>query len=70
MLTDKAVRAAPAKHKRHKVTDRSGHHSYVSPKAYKSWRFKTRSGKKEQLIALGSWTRVIASCWGHTCSVR
>ncbi len=55
MLTDKAVRAAAAKSKAYKLTDSNGLHLHVSSKNYKSWRFKYRFDKKEQLLTLGAY---------------
>ncbi|WP_239806812.1 tyrosine-type recombinase/integrase [Croceicoccus hydrothermalis] len=53
MLTDKAVRAACPKDKAYKVSDSGGLFLHVSPKNHKSWRFKYRFDKKEQLLTLG-----------------
>lgn len=55
MLTDKAVRAAGAKEKAYKVTDGKGLYLHISPKGHKSWRFKYRLDKKEQLLTLGAY---------------
>lgn len=55
MLTDQAVRAAGAKEKAYKVTDGKGLYLHISPKGHKSWRFKYRLDKKEQLLTLGAY---------------
>jgi integrase len=58
MLTDKAVRAADVKGKAYKVTDSRGLHLHVSAKGHKSWRYKYRFDKKEQLLTLGAYPEV------------
>ncbi len=58
MLTDKAVRAAKAKDKAYKVTDSAGLFLHVSVKGHKSWRYKYRFEKKEQLLTLGAYPDV------------
>lgn len=58
MLTDKAVRAASPKDKAYKVADSGGLYLHVSPKNHKSWRFKYRFQKKEQLLTFGTYPEV------------
>ncbi len=58
MLTDKAVRAAIAKDKPYKLSDREGLFLFVSTSGHKSWRFKYRKDGKEQLMTLGSYPEV------------
>ncbi|MBU2032334.1 MAG: integrase arm-type DNA-binding domain-containing protein, partial [Alphaproteobacteria bacterium] len=58
MLTDKAVRAADVRGKAYKLTDSRGLHLHVSAKGHKSWRYKYRFDKKEQLLTLGAYPEV------------
>jgi len=58
MLTDKAIRAAAPRDKAYKVSDSGGLFLHISPKGYKSWRFKYRMGGKEQLLSLGAYPEV------------
>lgn len=58
MLTDKTVRSTAARDKAYKVTDSGGLLLHVSPKGYKSWRFKYRFEKRELLLTLGSYPDV------------
>ena len=55
MLTDKAVRAAGPRDKAYKISDSGGLYLHVSPKNHKSWRFKYRFERKEQLLTLGAY---------------
>lgn len=55
MLTDKAVRAAVAKEKPYKISDGNSLSLHVSKKGRKTWRFKFRFEKKEQLLILGTY---------------
>jgi integrase len=58
MLTDKTVRAADVRGKAYKLTDSRGLHLHVSAKGHKSWRYKYRFDKKEQLLTLGAYPEV------------
>ena len=58
MLTDKAARAAAARDKAYKLTDSRGLHLHISGKGHKSWRYKYRFEKKEQLLTLGTYPEV------------
>ncbi|WP_159642583.1 Arm DNA-binding domain-containing protein [Sphingorhabdus sp. 109] len=53
MLTDKAIKAATAKEKPYKITDGNGLFLHVSTKGHKTFRFKFRFEKKEQLLIFG-----------------
>tara|TARA_R110000772_G_scaffold46813_9_gene106944 strand:- start:24656 stop:25279 length:624 start_codon:yes stop_codon:yes gene_type:complete len=55
MLTDKAVRAAAPKEKPYKISDGNSLSLHVSKKGRKTWRFKFRFEKKEQLLILGTY---------------
>lgn len=58
MLTDKAVRAAGAKDIPYKLTDGRGLFLHIARSGHKSWRFKYRLAKKEQLLTLGTYPEV------------
>src|SRR5690606_12066233 len=53
MLTDKAIKAAAAKNKPYKIADGNGLFLHVSQKGHKTFRFKFRFDKKEQLLIIG-----------------
>ncbi len=55
MLTDKAIKAAAAKEKPYKITDGNGLFLHVSKKGHKTFRFKFRFEKKEQLLIIGAY---------------
>ncbi|CAO1652993.1 tyrosine-type recombinase/integrase [Parasphingorhabdus sp. NYA22] len=55
MLTDKGVKAAAAKEKPYKITDGNGLFLHVSKKGHKTFRFKFRFEKKEQLLIIGAY---------------
>ena len=58
MLTDKAIKAAAAKDKPYKKTDGNGLFLHVSKKGYKTFRFKFRFEKKEQLLIIGAYPEI------------
>lgn len=55
MLTDKAIKVAAAKDKPYKVSDGNGLFLHVSTKGHKTFRFKFRFEKKEQLLIFGTY---------------
>ncbi|NCN86185.1 MAG: integrase arm-type DNA-binding domain-containing protein [Sphingomonadales bacterium] len=58
MLTDKAIKAAAVKDKPYKITDGHGLFLHVSIKGHKTFRFKFRFEKKEQLLVIGAYPEI------------
>jgi len=53
MLTDTKARAAKAKERPYKLTDREGLYLYISPAGAKSWRFDYRIGGARETLTIG-----------------
>src|SRR5690554_1085972 len=58
MLTDKAIKAAAAKNKPYKIADGNGLFLHISQKGHKTFRFKFRFDKKEQLLIIGVYPEI------------
>ncbi len=58
MLTDTACKKAKPQEKPYKLTDAQGLHLYVTPKGYKSWRWKYRFAGKEKRLVFGAYPEV------------
>ena len=70
MLTDKAIKAAAAKNKPYKIADGNGLFLHVSQKGHKTFRFKFRFDKKEQLLLLVSIQRYLWLMPGNGATMR
>lgn len=57
-LTDKAIKNAPLKEAKYKLTDGEGMYLYVWPNGSKYWRLKYRIQGKEKTLALGTYPMV------------
>lgn len=57
-LTDKAIKNAPIKEAKYKLTDGEGMYLYVWPNGSKYWRLKYRIQGKEKTLALGTYPTV------------
>lgn len=68
MLTDTACKKAKPQEKPYKLTDAQGLHLYVTPKGYKSWRWKYRFAGKEKRLVFGPYPEV--TLWRRAACAR
>jgi len=53
VLTDAKCRSAKAKERPYKLFDRNGLHLFITPRGYKSWRWKYRFERREKQLTFG-----------------
>jgi len=58
MLTDTRCRTAKVKERAYKLADSKGLHLFVTPKGYRSWRWKYRFAGKEKLLTFGPYPEI------------